>query len=132
MNQMTMTDTQQLQQLSEQWATAERTGDTDFFQRNLAEDFVGVGPFGFMLTKADAIQRFAPGNLKYESFQWEDVKVRNYGDAAVMIGRQTQKARYQQQVMEGQFRTTLIWVHQQGRWLLAGFHISQIAAPPRP
>jgi hypothetical protein len=55
------------------------------------------------------------------------VKIRLYGDAAVMIGRQTQKAKYQEQVLAGQFRTTLIWVQQQGRWLLAGFHISPIA-----
>jgi hypothetical protein len=61
-----------------------------------------------MLTKADAVQRFTSGNLKYESFSWDDVKMRIYGDAAVMIGRQTQKAKYQEQVMEGQFRTTLI------------------------
>jgi hypothetical protein len=56
------------------------------------------------------------------------VKTRVYGDAAVMVGRQTQKAHYQDKVMEGQFRTTLIWAQQQRRWLLAGFHISSIAA----
>jgi hypothetical protein len=40
----------------------------------------------------------------------------------------TQKAKYQDKVMEGQFRTTLIWVQQQGNWRLAGFHISPMAA----
>lgn len=103
MNQ-TSSNTQQLQQLSEQWATAERQGDATFFQRTLTDDFVGVGPLGFMLSKADAVQRFTSGNLKYESFSWDDVKIRNYGAAAVMIGRQTQKAKHQDKVMEGQYR----------------------------
>lgn len=128
MDRMTSRDTQQqLNSLSEAWAAAEGGGDATFFQRTLTDDFVGVGPLGFMLTKTDSVQRFTPGNLKYESFSWDDVKTRVYGDAAVMIGRQTQKASYQDKVMEGQFRTTLIWVHQQGRWLLAGFHTSPIA-----
>jgi ketosteroid isomerase-like protein len=128
MNHMTNSDIQQqLKKLSEDWAAAERQGDAAFFQRTLTDDFVGVGPLGFMLTKTDSVQRFTSGNLKYESFNWEDVKIRLYGDAAVMVGRQTQKAKYQDKVMEGQFRTTLIWVLQQGRWLLAGFHISPIA-----
>lgn len=118
---------QQLKSLSEEWAAAERQGDAAFFERTLTDDFVGVGPLGFMLTKTDSVQRFTSGNLKYESFSWDDVKIRLYGDAALMIGRQTQKAKYQEQVLEGQFRTTLIWVQQQGRWLLAGFHISPIA-----
>lgn len=127
MNQTANSHTQHLQQLSEEWATAERQGDTAFFQRTLTDDLVGVGPLGFMLSKADAVQRFTSGNLKYESFSWDDVKIRDYGAAAVMIGRQTQKAHYQDKVMEGQFRTTLIWVQQQGEWRLAGFHISPIA-----
>lgn len=130
MNSVSHSNTQQLKKLSEDWAAAERQGDAAFFQRTLTDDFVGVGPVGFMLTKTDAIQRFTSGNLKYESFVWDEVQVRAYGDAAVIIGRQTQRAKHQDQVMEGQFRTSLIWVNQQDRWLLAGFHISPIAARP--
>jgi hypothetical protein len=125
MNQTVSNRTQQLQQRSEEWAVAEGQGDTAFFQRTLTDDFVGVGPLGFMLSKSDSIQRFTSGNSKYESFAWDDVKIRHRcgGDD----GRQTQKAQYQDKVMEGQFRTTLIWVQQQGDWRLAGFHISPIA-----
>jgi ketosteroid isomerase-like protein len=116
--------------LSEQWAAAELRGDTAYLGSTLADDFVGVGPLGFMLTKADWLQRITSGALKYDRFDWDDVTVRTFGDVAIVIGRQTQIAQYQGQPVEGQFRTTLVFVRQQGRWLLAGLHLSPIAAPP--
>ena len=38
--------TQQLEKLAGDWATAELRGGTTFLERNLADDFVGVGPYG--------------------------------------------------------------------------------------
>ena len=122
--------TRQLEKLVEDWATAELHGDTTFLGRVLADDFVGLGPRGFMLTKGEWLQRHESGDLKYESFQVDEVQVRLYGDAAVMIGRETATAKYQGQDVPGQFRATLIFVEQHGRWLLAGLHLSPIAGRP--
>jgi ketosteroid isomerase-like protein len=131
MNSMTANTTEQeLKKLSEEWAAAELRGDTGFLERTLADDFVGIGPLGFMLTKEDWLQRITSGALRYNQFDWDEVKVRVYGDAAIVIGRQTQKAKYQDHPVEGEFRTTLVFVWQQRRWLLAGLQLSPIAGPP--
>jgi hypothetical protein len=61
---------------------------------------------------------------------WEDVEVRDYGDAAVAIGRQVQQATYQGNAADGQFRATHIAVRRDGQWRLAGMHLSPIAGPP--
>jgi ketosteroid isomerase-like protein len=130
MNPMTANNTEQeVKKLSEEWAAAELRGDTAFLERTLANDFVGIGPRGFMLTKEEWLQRITSGALKYDRFDWGEVKVRVYRDAAIVIGRQAQKARYQDQPIEGEFRTMLVFVRQQGRWLLAGLQLSPIAGP---
>src|SRR5579864_8997288 len=101
---------QQVKKLAEQWAAAELHNDTSFLERILADNFVSVGPLGFLLTKEEWLARHRSGDLKYESFGREDVTVRLYGDAAVLIGRETQHGSYQQFDISGQLRATLVMV----------------------
>ena len=103
---------------------AELRGDTAFLEYTLADDFAGIGPRGFMLTGEQWLARYESGDLKHESFLLDDVQVRIYEDAAVMTGRETIKGKYKDHGVEGQFRTTLVFVKQQGRRLLATLHLS--------
>jgi ketosteroid isomerase-like protein len=122
--------TQQPKKLGEDWAAAELHGDTAFLEHALANDFIGIGPRGFMLTKDQWLARHESGALRYESFKWDDTQMRVYGDAAVVTGRQTVKGKYEDHDLQDQFRTTLVFVKQQGRCLLAGLHLSSIAGRP--
>jgi ketosteroid isomerase-like protein len=116
--------------LAEEWAAAELRGDTAFMEHTLADDFVGIGPRGFMLTKEQWLARYASGDLRHESFALDEVAVRSYGGAAVATGRQSQRGTYQGRDIAGQFRVMQVWVKQGGRWLLAGLQLSPIAGPP--
>lgn len=120
----------QVTELAQEWATAEQRGDTDFLERNLADDFVGVGPRGFMLTKEQWLARYRSGDLRHESFALDEMAVRLYGEAAVVIGRQTQRTQYQGHDAGGQFRATLVFVWQNGFRLLVALHLSPIAGAP--
>ncbi len=118
---------QQITVLVGDWADAERRGDIDFLMRNLTDDFVGVGPRGFLLTKEQWLTRYDSGDLRNESVVVDQLAVRVYGDAAIATGRQTQRAQHQGHDASGQFRITLVFVRPEGRWLLAGWQASPIA-----
>ncbi len=120
---------QEVVRLADVWATAELRGDTAFLGNILADDFVGIGPLGFMLTKQEWLARHQSGDLKYESFTLDEVKVRVYNDAAILTGRQAQSATYRGNSIPGQFRITLVFV-QQGQWRLANLQLSAIGQPP--
>jgi ketosteroid isomerase-like protein len=124
----------QLERLGEDWAAAELSGDTVTLGRILAEDFVAVGPRGFMLTREQWLFRHDSGSLTYTVFEWDEVRVRVHGNAGVMVGRQSASAVYEDGEMrheiQDQFRATLVFVEEQGSWLLLGLHLSPIAGPP--
>ncbi|QYJ15569.1 hypothetical protein Rxycam_01393 [Rubrobacter xylanophilus DSM 9941] len=113
----------------EEWAAAEQRGDAAFLRDTLTDDFVGVGPLGFVLTKEQWLGRFA-GGLTYDSFAVEEVDVRLYGEVAVLTARQKQAGSFQGNDVTGEFRATLVLVDRDGRWLLAGWHASPIAGVP--
>jgi ketosteroid isomerase-like protein len=119
----------QVEGFVEEWATAEQRGDAAFLEKVLVDDFVGVGPLGYMLSKEQWLGRFA-GGLSYESFVLDEVDVRLYGEAAVATGRQKQAGGFQGNDVGGEFRATLVLVERDGRWLLAGWHASPIAGAP--
>lgn len=124
----------QIEKLGGDWAAAELRGDTAFLERILADDFIAVGPRGFMLTKEQWLARHEAGNLKYQSFGLDEVGVRLYGDAAVVVCRQSAEGVYEDENgrydIHEQFRATLVFVRQQENWLLAGLQLSPILGRP--
>ncbi len=121
---------ERVERLAEEWIAAERRGDVGFLGRVLTDDFVGVGPLGFLLTKEQWLQRIESGALRYEALNWGEAATRVYGDAAIVVGRQTSRATYQGHDTGGELRATLIFVRSGEEWRLAGVQFSPIGPPP--
>ncbi len=115
--------------LVDRWAAAEQDNDADRLAELLADDFVGVGPLGFVLTREQWLGRFEHG-LRNTAFAIEEPNPREYGDAAVVVGVQAQQTSYQGQDNSGRFRVTLVAVRPADRWLLANAHIGPLQTPP--
>lgn len=121
---------QQVLGLGQRWAEAERQGDADALAPLLADDFLLVGPVGFLLTKDQYLGSRRSGDLKHESFAWDDIQIRFYGGTAIAVGTQTQTSTYQERDASGRFRVTQIAVRTNDHWVIAGIHLSPMAQPP--
>jgi ketosteroid isomerase-like protein len=121
-------------ELADEWAAAELGGDTTSLQGIMADDFVAVGPRGFVLTKEQWINRHESGSLKYGSFGLDEAEVRTYEDAAILVCRQTAAGVYEDENglydIDESFRATLVFVKQDGSWRLAGLQLSPILGRP--
>jgi ketosteroid isomerase-like protein len=114
--------------LAQRWAAAEQQNDAALLDGLLADDFVGVGPFGFVLTREQWLARFGNG-LVNRSFTIEAPQVRGYGTAAVVVAVLAQETSWQGGDNSGRFRITLVTARSPERWLLAGVHIGPLQIP---
>jgi uncharacterized protein (TIGR02246 family) len=124
-----MTGTTEVLDLVHRWAAAEQGNDPEALDGLLADDFVGVGPLGFVLGRDQWLARFGNG-LTNRAFAVEDPQVRGYGGAAVAVGVLAQQTSFQGADNSGRFRLTLVAVRPAGRWLLANAHIGPLQQPP--
>jgi ketosteroid isomerase-like protein len=127
---MSNTTDQRVRALGSRWAEAEQRGDVDALDRLSTNDFTLVGPFGFVLNKQQWLDRYRSGALVTHSLAWDDIEVRDYGDAAIAIGCHSQRAEYQGNTTDGRFRATHLAIRRGDDWLLAGVHLSPLGGPP--
>jgi uncharacterized protein (TIGR02246 family) len=113
----------QVRELVERWRRAEASNDGEDLGRLLSDDFVGVGPRGWRRTKQQWTGRYTSGTVVNTRFDLDDVDVRSYGDAAVVVAAQRQDSRNGASDASGQFRCTIVTVRTAGEWLIAGLHI---------
>lgn len=119
--------------LVRRWAEAEQHNDAGLLGGLLADDFVGVGPLGFVLARDQWLGRFQ-GGLENRGFAVRDPQVHNHGGAAVVVGVLDQETSWQGRDNSGRFRVTLVAVRRPDRWLLASAHIGplQVQDPAAP
>jgi len=119
---------QELIKLENQWVDAVVKLDFTFLDRVLADDYTWTGADGNVVTKAQLVASLKSGEGgKVTSAVIDEMKVRVYGDAAVVLGRSTEKVQYKGEVTSGQVQWTDTWVKRAGRWQCVAEHISLIA-----
>ena len=117
---------QELIKLENEWAKSVVKLDLAFMERILADDYTWTDPEGKIHTKAEEIASIKSGQGVVTSCVSDDVKVRVYGDAAVVTGITTQKGMVEGKEVSGQFRWTDTWVKIAGRWQCVADHVSNI------
>ena len=121
-------DEDALIQTEHDWGNALLKGDVAAFGRCLADEYILTYSDSTLVTKPMALNDLKEGALKIESFQLDDVKVRVYGDVAVVIGLITEKSKFKDEDTSGQRRFTDVFVRRDGRWQAVASHESPVSA----
>lgn len=122
---------QELRALETAWDNAVAAKDTMALGRIIADDFVMIGANGTVSDKRLLIEGIADPQLQIEPFQTEDVRVRIYGNVAVLTGRYSQRGRWQGQAYETAARYTDVYVRSGGRWRAVSAQATRIPAPAK-
>jgi len=118
------------------WSSAELAGDTTVLDQLLVDDFTGVGPLGFLLSKADWLDRHHDHALHYRRYALAEVRVQRYQGAAVVVARQDTEGDWRGHPLPEALRISLVLVPGAIGWQLALAQTSFVAgtpgAPPIP
>jgi len=109
---------QALMQLERDWTAAALNKDAAALDKILADDWVGQNPAG-TATKTEALADLRSGDNKIESETMGDMKVRVFGDTAVVTGSDDEKSSYKGKDTSGHYTWTDVFVKRHGRWQAA-------------
>ena len=105
------------------------SGDTTFLEENLASDFVRIGPDGDMLSRDKIISNRKSGVTKYMSIDEHDRKIQIFGNTAVVTAISDVKGTSNGRDMSGTYRSSRVWVNQNGAWKQVLFTSTHVNTP---
>ncbi len=111
----------------EEWARAIVENDAAAIGRYMADDWTIVGPDGSMNDKSTFLGLVRSGVLTHDVMTSDDMKVRVYGDAAIVTARSVSGGTYQGQPFRVLEQFSDVWVKQQGQWKCVLTHLSRLA-----
>ena len=103
-------------------------GDAGWLEQALDERFTLTDSSGAITTRADELAAVRAGEPKYEIFANSDMKVRLYGDAALVTGVTTVKGVSAGKPFHSRLQFTDTLIRRAGRWSIAASHVSPAPA----
>jgi ketosteroid isomerase-like protein len=123
-------DEQVVTKLEEEWAAALVKNDLSVVDRVAAPEWMLTLPDGQMMSKSQSDADMKSGVLKFESFHLDEMKVKVYGDTAIVFGLETEKSTYKGEDMSGQYRFTDVFIKRDGKWQCVATHTSKVMKQP--
>jgi ketosteroid isomerase-like protein len=116
----------QILKLEHSWAAAVVKRDSEALGRLLAPEVTSGSPEGKWLDKAAMLADIKSGDYVASSVSLGDMKVRLFGDIAVITGVATEQSRYKGTDASGQYIWTDTWQKRDGMWTCIATHASKV------
>jgi hypothetical protein len=120
---------QTIKDLSEQLNQAALKADAATYDKLVSDDYVSIGIYGTATTKANLLENYKSGKLKFEAIDVLDTKVRLYGDTALLDATANVKGHLGDTDISGQYRSTRVWIKRKGQWQNVSFQATRVAQP---
>lgn len=120
-------DTRELERLEKVWNEAHERGDADTLQALWADDLEVDVPRMPVMTKTDVLSFARSGRMKFSHYATSDIRVRIYGDTAVVSGRLQRTRTLNGKELSDDWRFTKVYVRQSQQWRVVSFHASEAA-----
>lgn len=121
-------------QMERDWSEADVKKDAAALKRILAEDWTGIDFQGTVLTKAEVLKQvdLHSDATETESTALGDMKIRIFGNTALVSGTEIEKSQYKGKDSSGTYIWTDVFVLRNGRWQAVSSQSTKLATPEGP
>lgn len=102
--------------LEDAWVQAIVQKDFNVLNHVIADDFGGISPNGYAYTKDEAISDLKTGAYAVKSMALDHMKVRVFGDTALVTYFQNENSKYGDEDCSGRYAFTDVWAKRDGAW----------------
>jgi ketosteroid isomerase-like protein len=119
-------DEQALIKIQREWADARLKGDSSYAQQLEANDFTVVWFDGRIVNKEGDLKSYESEDAVFTDFKIDDLKVRFYGDTAIVVGQGSIKAHTKTQDLSGKYVWTDTFVKQNDVWKVVASQVTPV------
>lgn len=119
-------DEQALMEIEREWGDAMTKRDIVALDRILGDDHSVITKDGSVLTKAQELANYKSGESSNELSDFEPMKVRVFGDTAVVTGGHREKSHNFGKDTSGHYRWTDLFVKRSGRWQAVASELTRV------
>ncbi|HLX73563.1 MAG TPA: nuclear transport factor 2 family protein [Terriglobales bacterium] len=114
----------QLEQIEHKWAESEVKADPAMIAPYLDDTMVQTNPDGSVSTRKEVLDGIGKGDPTLKAVDLAEMKTQSYGDAAVIMGRYTEKREVKGKHVMTAGRFTDTYVKRGGKWKCVASHDS--------
>jgi ketosteroid isomerase-like protein len=124
---------QQVEELEQQWRTAQLAGDVAMMDKLLSDDYIGISMNGQVNTKAQQLARVNSRRVTLTRLDLTEMKVKLIGAIAIVTSRAEVEGTSDGESVKGTYRYTRVYQHlPTGAWKITSFEATRIPQPGSP
>src|SRR6266436_1166158 len=120
---------EELKKLETDRAAAAVKGDVATLEKQTSDDYTFINLYGQVLDKSQMVNAFKTGQTKLTSNEVSDMKVRVYGNTAVITGKVDVAGTMAGKDTKAQLMFTRVYVKKSGQWQSVAFQQTRISTP---
>ena len=119
----------QLKKMEKDRAAAVVKGDVATLEKLTSDDYILINANGQLSDKPTTMNNIKTGNIKLTANDVSDLKVRVYGNTAVVTGKSNAKGSIGGRELKGPVMFTRVYVKNNGKWQSVAFQQTPIVTP---
>jgi ketosteroid isomerase-like protein len=116
---------EELLTVEKEFADAIVSNDLEGIGRLVADDWIIIDPNAEVVDQTRFLEVIKSGALRHDMMESEDLRVRVYGDSAVVTAVTRTKGKFMGQEFSTQERATDVFVKRDGRWQCVLTHLTR-------